>query len=200
MTAGGHSGHAASLRDYLYVVRRRKWIILQAVVLVPAAAVAFSLHQQKLYQASAQVLLSSQNLASQLTGTQSTGINLQPDRIAQTQADVARVPAIAQRVVAAFPGTGLTAEQLLGASSVSTATNADILTFSVTNHDPLVARELVDACARDYTIYRRQLDTAAISSALKKIDLRIKQLVKSGGGRTALYGSLVDRQETLTTM
>ncbi len=63
MTVGAHSGHAASLRDYLHVVRRRKWIILQAVVLVPAAAIAFSLHQQKLYQASAQVLLSSQNLA-----------------------------------------------------------------------------------------------------------------------------------------
>ena len=50
---GGHVGHAATLRDYLHVVQRRKWIILTAVVLVPAAAVAFSLHQQKLYQASA---------------------------------------------------------------------------------------------------------------------------------------------------
>jgi Mrp family chromosome partitioning ATPase/capsular polysaccharide biosynthesis protein len=200
MTAGGHSGHAATLRDYLQVVRRRKWIILQAVLLVPAAAVAFSLHQQTQYQASAQVLLSSQNLANQLTGTQSTGINLQPDRIAQTQADVARVPTIAQRVLGAFPGTGLTLDQFLGASSVSTATNADILTFNVTNHDPLVARELVDAYARGYTIYRRQLDTAAIASALKKVDQRIKELVKSGGKGTALYGSFVDRQETLATM
>ena len=33
-------GHGASLRDYLRVVRRRKWIILQAVLLVPAVAVA----------------------------------------------------------------------------------------------------------------------------------------------------------------
>jgi succinoglycan biosynthesis transport protein ExoP len=200
MTAGGHSGHAATLRDYLQVVRRRKWIILQAVLLVPAAAVAFSLHQQTQYQASAQVLLSSQNLANQLTGTQSTGINLQPDRIAQTQADVARVPTIAQRVLNTFPRTGLTLQQFLNDSSVSTATNADILTFNVTHHDPLVARELVDAYARDYTIYRRQLDTAAISSALKTVDQRIKELVKSGGKRTALYGSLVDRQETLATM
>ena len=200
MTAGGHSGHAASLRDYLHVVRRRKWIILPAVLLVPAAAVAFSLHQQKLYQASAQVLLSTQNLAATLTGTQQTGITQDPIRIAQTQADVARVPTIAQRVLTAFPGAALTVDEFLGASSVSTATNADILTFDVTNHDPLVARELVDAYAREYTIYRRQLDTAAISSALKKIDLRIKQLVKSGGGHSALYGSLVDRQETLTTL
>src|SRR4051794_9622608 len=82
----GHASHAATLRDYLNVARRRKWIIVQAVVLVPVAAVLFSLHQQKLYQAQAQVLLSTQNLAAQLTNTQYTGVNLQPDRIAATQA------------------------------------------------------------------------------------------------------------------
>jgi succinoglycan biosynthesis transport protein ExoP len=200
MTGASHVGHATSLRDYLHVVRRRKWIILQAVVLVPVAAVAFSLHQQKLYQASAQVLLSTQNLAATLTGTQQTGITQDPTRIAQTQADVARVPTVAKRVLAAFPGSGLTLQQFLGQSSVSAATNADILTFMVTNHEPLVARELVDAYARDYTIYRRQLDTAAIAGALKTIDARIRELVRSGGRRGSLYSSLVGRQETLATM
>ena len=78
LVTGTEWGHAATLRDYLHVVRRRKWIILQAVVLVPAAAIAFSLHQQKLYQASAQVLLSSQNLAAELTGTQNTGVSRRP--------------------------------------------------------------------------------------------------------------------------
>ena len=200
MTGGSHVGHAASLRDYLHVVRRRKWIILGAVVLVPLAVVAFSLQQQKLYRASAQVLLSTQNLAAALTGTQQTGITQDPTRIAQTQADVARVPTIAQRVLAGFPGTGLTSQQFLDDSTVSTAPNADILTFSVTNHDPLVARELVDAYARVYTIYRRQLDTAAIASALKKVDASIKALLRSGGRHTSLYSSLVGRQETLATL
>jgi polysaccharide biosynthesis transport protein len=200
MTSGGHAAHAATLRDYLQVVRRRKWIILQAVVLVPLAAVLFSLHQQKLYQAEAQVLLSSQNLAAQLTGTQSTGINLQPDRIAQTQADVARVPQLAQRVLGKVPGTGLTPQQLLDDSSVSTAANADILTLSVTNHDPDLARRLVNTYAVAYTVYRRQLDTASISRALVSVDARIKELVKAGDRHSALYASLVDRQQTLATM
>src|SRR5665213_3718890 len=200
MTGGAHAGHAATLRDYLHVVQRRKWIILQAVVLVPVAAVAFSLHQQKLYQASAQVLLSSQNLASQLTGTQSTGINLQPDRIAQTQADVARVPQLAQRVLGRVPGTGLTPEQFLLDSSVTTAANADILTLSVTNHDPVLAQRLVNAYATAYTLYRRQLDTASISKALASVDSRIKALVKSGDRHSALYATFVDRQQTLATM
>ena len=117
--AAGHAGHAATLRDHLHVLRRRKWLVLQAAVLVPAAAVAFSLHQQKLYQASAQVLLSSQNLANELTGTQQTGVSVQPDRVAQTQADVARVPAIAARVLRRVPGSGLTVQRFLSRSSVT---------------------------------------------------------------------------------
>jgi succinoglycan biosynthesis transport protein ExoP len=197
--SGVSTGHGATLRDYLHVVQRRKWIILSAVVLVPLAAVLFSLRQEKLYEAQAQVLLSAQNLAAQLTNTQSTGINLQPDRIAQTQAGVARVPTIAQRVVKQVPAAGLTADDFLGASSVSTSPNADLLGFSVTNHDPALARRLVDDYAREYTIYRRQLDTAAIQTALKSVNARIREL-RRGGGRGALYASLVDRQQTLATM
>jgi Mrp family chromosome partitioning ATPase/capsular polysaccharide biosynthesis protein len=200
MTTGGHAAHAATLRDYLQVARRRKWIILQAVVLVPLAAVLYSLNQQKLYQANAQVLLSSQNLATQLTGTQSVGINLQPDRIAQTQATIARVPQLAQRVLARVPGTGLTPQQLLAASSVSTAANADILTFSVTDHDPALARRLVNAYAAAYTVYRRQLDTASIARALSSANAKLKALVRAGDRKTALYATLVDRQQTLATM
>jgi len=197
---GTHVDRSTTLRDYLNVVRRRRWIILQAVVLVPMAAIFFSLHQQKLYKAEAQVLLSAQNLAAQLTGTQSTGINLQPDRIAQTQAGVARVPMVPQRVLDSIGDTGLTVGDFLGESGVSTAPNADLLTFSVTNHNQFLARRLVNAYAQQYTIYRRQLDTASIKSALERVNARIKQLVRDGGRRTALYASLVDRQETLATM
>jgi tyrosine-protein kinase len=194
------AAHGATLRDYLHVVQRRKWIILQAVVLVPLAAVLFSLNQQKLYEAQAQVLLSSQNLAAQLTNTQSTGINLQPDRIAQTQAGVARVPAVAQRVVERVPEANLTGDEFLGASSVSTSPNADLLTFSVTNHDPSLARRLAAVYAREYTVYRRQIDTAAIHAALKNANASIKQLTRAGGRKSALYASLVERQQTLATL
>lgn len=194
------TGNGTTLRDYLHVVQRRKWIILQAIVLVPVAAVLFSFQQQSLYRAQAQVLLSSQNLAAQLTNTQSTGINLQPDRIAQTQAGVARVPTIAQRVVQKVPRAKLTADELLGASSVSTSPNADLLGFSVTNPDPKLARRLVDTYAAQYTIYRRQLDTAAIQNALKGVDARIKELARAGARRSALYANLVERQQTLATM
>jgi Mrp family chromosome partitioning ATPase/capsular polysaccharide biosynthesis protein len=193
-------GHAATLRDYLHVAARRKWAIVAAAVVTPLAAVLYSSHQVRLYEAQAKVLLSTQNLAAQLTNTQSTGLNLQPDRIAATQATVARVPDIAQRALADVTGSGLTVHRFLEHSNVSTAADADILTFDVVNGDPQLARRLVDAYAREYTRYRRQLDTASIAVALRSVNDRIAALEAAGDGGSTLHASLVDRQATLATM
>ena len=199
MTVGPASDHSL-LRQYLGVVRRRKWIALAAIVLVPAAAIVFSQRQEALYQASARVLLSSQNLAAELTGTQSTGINLTPDRIAETQADIARVSGVARGAVQRVPGSGLTPGGLLAESSVSPSANADVLMFKVTHHDPQLAVRLVNAYAGSYVAYRHHLDTQAIKNALDGVNSRIEQLVAGGDQKSALYAGLLDRQQTLETM
>src|SRR4051812_49592332 len=92
------STHVSTLRDYLQVASRRRWTIVQSAVIVPLAALAFSLNQQAQYQGSAQVLLSTQDLANQLTDTP-TYNNVPADRAAQTQASLARVPAVAQGAI-----------------------------------------------------------------------------------------------------
>jgi len=86
-----HSDNAQSvaLGRYLAVLKRRKWIIAAAMIIVPPAAALFSLGQERLYQASAEVLLSRQNLAANLTGVTDPTLNQQADRVAQTQADLA---------------------------------------------------------------------------------------------------------------
>jgi uncharacterized protein involved in exopolysaccharide biosynthesis len=58
--AGPHTTQHSTLREYLTTIRRRKWVIAQAVVLLPVVAIAFSLHQQTLFRADAEVLLSQQ--------------------------------------------------------------------------------------------------------------------------------------------
>ena len=83
LDSSAHAG--ARLHDYLRVVRRRKWIILQALILIPAAAVALSLRQEPLYEASADVLLSYRDLGASLTGVSSSSVYMLPDRIAQTR-------------------------------------------------------------------------------------------------------------------
>jgi Mrp family chromosome partitioning ATPase/capsular polysaccharide biosynthesis protein len=200
MTGASHVGHATSLRDYLHVVRRRKWVILLAVVLVPVAAVAFSLHQQKLYQASSGVLLNRQNLANALTGAQDPTVYQTDATITQTQADLARVPAVALSALKRAHVTSLTPEEFLSDSSVTVKSNADILDFGVTNHDPVLAERLADTYAAAYTVFRRQIDTVAVSRALKKVNARLHGLVHAGDRKSSLYANLYERAQQLTEM
>ncbi len=96
-----------TLRDFLHLIRRRKWIVLQTVVLVTLVVTALSVSQPKLYQSSARVLLSFQNLANQLSGVSGgSSVVQQPDRVARTQAGVARTSAVAQRVLDKVPRRG----------------------------------------------------------------------------------------------
>jgi polysaccharide biosynthesis transport protein len=190
----------SSLRDYVQIVRRRKWLILQALVLVPAAAVAFSLQQERLYKASAEVLLSRQNLAATLTGTQDPNAGQPADRLAQTQASLARVPLVAQR---ALDATGLddrSADDVLADSSVAAKTNADLLEFEVTDPDPQIASRLATAYASAFTRYRRELDTTAIVNARKDVQGKIADLERRRDRKSALYASLVDKEQQLRTM
>ena len=188
------SHQVSTLRDYLQVARRRKWIIAQAVVLVPAAALAFSLHQQSQFQGSAQVLLSQQDLGSQLTGTQVSS-NDPADRQAQTQASLARVPTVAQGAIGAA-GARISTSDFLAASSVTPGVNSDLLTFVVTDHDPRLAQLLATAYARSYVRYRLASDTAPIQVALKEVLAQIATLPTHG----ALYASLEDKATQLRTL
>src|SRR5690242_421460 len=100
----------ATLQDYVAVVRRRWRIVLAAVVICIAAVTALSLTQSKRYEATAEVLLSRQNLAAMLTNTQDPNLGVQADRFAETQAKVAAVPTVATRVLAATGTRDMTPE------------------------------------------------------------------------------------------
>jgi Mrp family chromosome partitioning ATPase/capsular polysaccharide biosynthesis protein len=192
--------HAPSLRDYGRMLWRRRWIVLLVALLAPATAVALSLRQDPVYEASSQVLLQNENLAGTLTGVPSTALANDPARLVQTQADLARVPLVARRTLAAAGVHDITADELLGNSSVSAKTDSDMLEFSVRGGDPLVIRKLAAAYAREYTGYRREVDTAAISLALTEAERRLAELRSNGDSNSPLYASVADKIQTLQTM
>jgi succinoglycan biosynthesis transport protein ExoP len=199
-SAGIHTTQRSSLREYLTTLRRRKWVIAQAVVLLPAAAIAFSLHQQKLFRAHAEVLLSQQNLANQLTGITDPAQYQQPDRIAQTQADLARVPEVARRTLAVAGVSNRTPDEFLSESSVTAKANANLLDFAVTEPSAPLAARLVNEYAKQFAAYRRELDTAALERARDEVRQRIIALANTGSKKSELYATLVEKEQTLGTM
>lgn len=163
-------------------------------MIVPLAALAFSLHQQPQYQDSAQVLLSQGDLANQLTATP-TYNNAPADRQAQTQASLARVPTVAQGAIGALH-VRMTPDELLNASTVTPGTNSDLLTFDVVQRDRYLAQQLTTAYARSYVRYRLATDTAPINTALHEVESQIAKLPAKG----TLYNSLQDKATQLRTL
>ena len=190
-----------TLLDFLRVLRRRKWLILQVLVLTPLAAIYISLQQDRLYEASADVLLSRENLAANLTpGAVDPAAYQQPERVAQTQADLARVPTIVERTLAGAGVENRGVEDFLRSSDVEPKSNSDLLRFRVRDGDRTLAMRLATEYAQEYTNYRRELDTAALVAARRKVEGRIDQLERDGERRSALYASLVQKQEQLETL
>lgn len=196
---GGHQD-GSTLRDYLRVVRRRKWIILAAVVIAPLAAVLLSLRQEPLYQSSADVLLSRQNIAADLNGLSDPSFYYLPERVAQTQAELARVPALAQRIVRAADIEGMDAYSLLESSSVTADPDSDLLRFKVTHANPAAAIALTTEYASQYTRYKSELDTSSVVRARREVTNRLRQLSTDGQAATPLYQNLVEKEQQLRTI
>jgi tyrosine-protein kinase len=189
----------ATLRDYLNVVWRRKWIVLLPIVIVPLMAVITSARQPALYQASAGVLIDVQNLPANLEGIQDPTQSNAP-RVLQTQAELARSPEVARRTVEALGLRGWAPSDLLGATAVSGGENSDVLTFSATNANPEVAAQLATEYARQFILYRSELDTQELETARKAAEDEIKALQAAGGTGSALYESLVESVQRLKTL
>jgi succinoglycan biosynthesis transport protein ExoP len=185
-----------TLDDYLSLLWRRKWIILQAAIIVPVVAVVLALRQNPVYQASSQVLISRQDIGSELLGLQNANLYTDPVRFAETQAAIARAPQLAARVLKATK-IDETSGALLGSSDVTPSPSADLLNFTVKSGNPDLAAKLATAYGREFTVYRRQLDTAAMQTALTQVQNRLGELRKAGGTSGSEYSRLLTSEQQL---
>jgi succinoglycan biosynthesis transport protein ExoP len=184
------------LRDRLSLLNRQKWIVLLAVIVVPLIALVASHGQQHLYQASADVLVNQQNPTAAALNL-NTNVPTPPDRYAATQASLARVGTVAQMAVNAANVPHRTAAGLLANSSVTADPNVDLLRFSVTDPIPAVARRLANVYAKQFTVYRTQLDTTALSTAVADARRKLKAIVAAGNSGSPLFLRLTARERDL---
>jgi capsular polysaccharide biosynthesis protein len=182
------------LRYYLGIIWRWKWLLAAPVVAVPVIALVLSLRQASLYATSADVLLNHQDqVAASLAGVQTPVED--PGRYAVTQTLVARSPVLGRRVLAAVGKPGEPAKALFDHSSV--ASNADVLQFYTSNSDADFATRLANAYVREYTAYRRQLDTQELAATLASLTARLSRLAAAGQASSSLYTELAGRQEQI---
>lgn len=188
------------LADYLAVLRRRKWVIVQSVAIVALVAFFLSVRQEKVFESSADVLLSRQNISNVITGVTNPDVFGDPQRFMETQAGLARAPEVARLALETAGLDDRTPGQLLARSSVQPKTNADLLRFVVDDASPATATLLANAYAKAFTSYKAQLDTGEITRARKDLDQRLAELGRAGKAGSDSYLELAKNAQQLRTM
>ena len=188
-----------SVLDYLEILRRRKWVFLLAVVLVPAVAVLLSMREPAVYQASARYLLSGENPADDFSGTPPPYVDATTAaRAAQTEAERARSLELASTAIEEAAAEPLSPQEFLESSTVLAGTNADFLTFTVYHSDPGAATRLATEYARAFATYRYELGTRALRDAREATARRLAELEEAGLSETDVYERLAETQAELT--
>src|SRR5436309_3037264 len=151
------------LRYVLGAVRRRLPIVLACVVLVPCAAVVFSVLQKKEYTAKAVLLFRDPEFDQKLFGTSFGGSQTDPERAAATNRQQVSLPRVAALTAARL--RGMTEQQVSSAVGVNSEGQSDLVGVQATARRPSFASKLANTFAKEYIAFRRNADRATIRSA-----------------------------------
>jgi succinoglycan biosynthesis transport protein ExoP len=144
-----------TIRDYLSVLRRWRRRIFVAAALSLVAAATYSLTDEPRYAASAKVLV---GLAD---APRNTTQRVAPERINDTQAALAHTTEVARRTLSAAGVTDISPEDFLGSSKVVPNAKNDVLVFRASDRDEDRAMALATEFARQFILYRRDIDDGA---------------------------------------
>lgn len=183
----------ARFRHYLHVLQRGRWILAPTVVIVFGAVAAFTLRQERLYEASATVLINRASVAAVVAGTQGFAAQDFP-RVLQTKADLAHSIPVAVRTLEAAGLPGRNPTSFLARSSAEPRPQADLLQLSVRDPEPTVAKRLAGTFADEFVAYQHQLESDAVQAARTAVEQRLAET----SGDTALFNALQARIDQLT--
>jgi receptor protein-tyrosine kinase len=159
----------------LRMLRRRIGVVLLCAVLVPAAALAFSLSQQKQYSATASLLFRDPQLDQKLFGASVFPPSNDPAREAATNAKLASLDVVSARTAKAVGGK-LTTGDVASEITVAPAGQSDVVSITATDPNPAFAARLANVFAQQFIAFRRDADRSKISSAQQLVTQQLKRL------------------------
>jgi polysaccharide biosynthesis transport protein len=192
------SNRPTSLADYVAILRRRRWMIAIPLVVAPVGAFVVAKTETPLYRANATVYINRTPATAAATGIYDQSAAQDPVRFFQTQADLARDPALLDRV--ARSAGGVSGGRLAGMSSVSPSADADLLNFSVESTDGQAAASLANAYAKGFTRFQPEQNRTSLNTALGTVRSKMATLRDSGVVQSSpVYAELLNRESQLET-
>jgi capsular exopolysaccharide synthesis family protein len=189
------AGEERELRDYIRVLRRRKLVVSAATIVVTAAALAASLVQNPVYQATAELLLQphSQSLFNASATQQGD-----PTRALDTEIRIVKSRPVADAV-----------RQKLGSAPKFSAVpvgQTDDIQVKAKSADPHRAAAIANAYANSYIDFRRKQNVNSLLAAGQEIEPKISDLQKqidaldsqiTAGGKGAAAQNLAPQRDAL---
>lgn len=150
------------IREYLAVLRARKWTVLTTVALVVGIALMYSLSQTPLFAAEARVLVKP---------ISSNEVYIPPPNL-KTEAEILASEPVAE-LVREDLRVQQSASSLLGGVAVEAVSETEVLVVSYTSRDPEFARDAAESFAVSYVDYRRDVVLEELVSAREALERRV---------------------------
>lgn len=166
------------------------WIIILAcVILVPFAALLYSVTQTEQYTASAALLFKDPNFDDQVLD-RTNGGSVDLTRQAATNAQLVRLDVVAERTARRLRGAR-SAQQVANAIEVEARADSDVISLSATDPDPALAARIANFYGEEYKAFRRDADRDQL--------LRAQQLLQTQIDRLSAEERASDRGRELAT-
>jgi Mrp family chromosome partitioning ATPase/capsular polysaccharide biosynthesis protein len=193
-----------TLRDYLGVLWRRKWIVLLVVAVATVSAYVFSARQTSMYSAEATIIYKQQlDLSNPLNTAGTSTVNL--DREIASIGDLLAGPNLQQRIASILEqsDTDVSAEYTLEASpqeSTSGSTTAqatNVVVFTGDSSDPDLAAAAANAAAEAYVAWNADFQKTLISKAIPVIEDQLSEYKSEASKLSTDYIMLKQRLQDL---
>lgn len=179
------SQSSVSLRQYAEILWRRKWLILEVAVIIPAIVIGVSLTRPSQYAATARIMAVSQPLSVSVAVGANVDVSKPNERELQTLASFVVTPDIANSVSHEL-GWPDSPQTLMASTTAETDPNADIITVTSERARPAEAADLANAFAQQFVQWRKTAQQKSLDETIKLLDDQIALARPGSDARTAL--------------
>ncbi len=162
------------LRDYLNVVRARRWVIIQAVVIVTLASVVVSMLLPPTYQGEARVLVAEKGAGSSVFGSILGDLSSQPERSLATQVQLMQLRPIAEQTIRKL-GLKMRPDELLERVKVSALGQTNVVVITADYSSPRGAADIANTMADAFVEWSRASKRERIKAAADELEGRLNE-------------------------
>ena len=184
-----------SFRAFLRALRRRWWLVLACLILVPAAAYGYAASQPKQYVATANMVVN-QGTSDVSSGSQSSSSSLTAQGTdLNTLVGLATLPVVADATAATL-GPPYAGGGLPGSVSVTNDGSSNLLMIKSTQATPALAARVANA----YGVQVARLATQANVSRIEKEQADLQHQLQGLGGRRGNAGAASNLRQQLSSL